>query len=256
MPTEAPIVSRLHRILRLLVYLDSGPRYNAGQLATEFQVSRRTIYRDIKLLRDQGLRVEFDEDNDGYFLASGCDLPSNTPLDREEVVALSLAAHLGLPTFVPPLASMVREALARMLRNYPDELRQEVSNLLSSSVADIPELETNADSPEVVRDLISAIRTRRHVRLQFRTPQDGLDQTKFAPYVIVITPHGWSVVGRSSVHRKTCSVLLRDVESAEITEETYKIPRGFRERSPFLPDHSKVRATPFAEPLYEGLTGS
>ncbi len=244
---EGPIVSRLHRVLRLLVYLDSGPRYNAGQLAAEFQVSRRTIYRDIKLIRDQGIRVEFDEDNDGYFLASACELPSNTQLNRDEVVALSLAAHLGLPTFVPPLATTVREALARMLRNYPDELRQEVSNLLSSSVSDVVGLDANADSPDVVHNLMTAIRTRCHVRLTLRAAEDGVDKTKLAPYMIVITNQGWSVVGRSSVHRETRSILLRDIETVDVTEEGYHIPRGFRERSPLLPDRLRVRGEPWLE---------
>lgn len=249
---DSHLANRLHRVLRLIRCLDSGPRYNAGQLSREFQVSRRTIYRDIKLLREQGIPIKFDEQNDGYYLAEGCDLPINTPLARDELLALALAAHLGLDKLVSPMAASVREGLARLLRTYPKPLQHEVSNLLSASVTAHPSRDRK-DSPDVVQTLINGISTRRQVRLKICDPADGLPQTKFAPFVMVITREGWTAVGRSSVHRRTCSFPLRNVVSAELTEDRYRIPRGFRDRSPLVGSTDSDAASTEAAVWYQGL---
>jgi len=54
--------------------------------------------------------------------------------------------------------------------------------------------------------------------------------TKFAPYQILLANHGWSVVGRSSLHRGVREFYIRNVQNIQYTDDSYEIPRGFRGR--------------------------
>ena len=57
---------RLERGLRILILLQSGARYDALRLAQEMKVTRRTIFRDIAMLKELGLTIEYDVDQSTY----------------------------------------------------------------------------------------------------------------------------------------------------------------------------------------------
>ena len=61
----------LCRLLQVVIALQSDRRPNAGQLAEEVGVSRRTIFRDLETIEKAGLRVEYDAARQGYRIASG-----------------------------------------------------------------------------------------------------------------------------------------------------------------------------------------
>ena len=88
--------SKVKRLLELLIYLSSGLRYNLPEIADRFQVSERTVFRDIKDLREVGFIIP--EPNDGRYYVD-----KNTPyfreisellhFSKEEAVILQNAIH-------------------------------------------------------------------------------------------------------------------------------------------------------------------
>gem|GEM_PF-5648784 len=87
--------------------------------------------------------------------------------------------------------------------------------------------------------IITAIRQQHQVRLALdNSARWGTTTTKVSPYRLVASSNQWLLVGRSSFHRKTCSFDVGDIRSIEITDDTYTVPRGFRNPqwvSPELP---------------------
>ena len=57
---------RLERGLRILVLLQTGTQYDAMKLAEELGVTRRTIFRDIAMLKELGLVIEYDARASSY----------------------------------------------------------------------------------------------------------------------------------------------------------------------------------------------
>lgn len=53
---------RLERLLRLVNLLQSGRQFNTRELSEILGVSRRTIFRDINLLQDCGVQIQFSEE--------------------------------------------------------------------------------------------------------------------------------------------------------------------------------------------------
>lgn len=68
---------RLERGLRILILLQTGARYDAMKLARELGVTRRTIFRDIAMLKDLGLVIEYDLSASSYCVK----VPSDESID-------------------------------------------------------------------------------------------------------------------------------------------------------------------------------
>ncbi len=135
-------MSRAARLLQLLEVL-RGHRQpvSADALADTLQVSRRTLYRDVATLREQGAHIE-GEAGVGYRLRPGFTLP---PLmfGEDEIEALVLGVSWVSRQADPVLAQAARDALQRISATLPQPLRLavETSGLLAPRVADsvVPE---------------------------------------------------------------------------------------------------------------------
>jgi len=227
---SSSLQNRFGRLLRLLSLFQAGPRYNALQLAQELRVSRRTVFRDIALLRDLGVPVDFDENADGYCVPASPVQAVANALDENQIETLLLAGHLSTLQLDPDSALSIREATANLHGRLPQRSRAELSNLLNACVVDLDSRLAPVDQ-EVLSTIFSAIRTRYQIRLTVAVErgQEPL-RTKVAPYRLRFSPDRWRLVGRSSHHRSVCTFDVGSIESAELTEDSFEVPRGFYSR--------------------------
>jgi predicted DNA-binding transcriptional regulator YafY len=233
MPGNAEaIVGRHSRAIRILTCLQSGPIFNAKELASRMHVSRRTIYRDLNLIRGAGIRVEFDERCSGYRVSDGSPHALAPPgfTDRD-LAKLALTSHLSLLHGFPQLGDAIRESVARLLGYYSADVRESVSRLLNCCVVDIPAPEYPSQSVEILEKLLGAVTAGRLVRTTFLLARNNRPvSTKLAPYRIVASLQDWSVVGRSSIHRRTMRIPISRLISVQVTDEPFELPKNFRTR--------------------------
>ncbi len=74
-------MNRLERISAILVKLQSRPVVTASEIAEQFGVSLRTVYRDIRALEESGIPVG-GEAGVGYSLVDGFKLPPLMSIPR------------------------------------------------------------------------------------------------------------------------------------------------------------------------------
>ena len=86
---------RADRLLSILMLLQARGRMTAGQLATEVEVSLRTIYRDIDALCISGVPIYSDRGRDGGYALLDSYRTSLTGLNENEVRALFM---LSIPS--------------------------------------------------------------------------------------------------------------------------------------------------------------
>ena len=79
-------MNRLTRITAILIQLQSKRIVTAKEIAERFEISLRTVYRDIKTLQDAGVPIG-SENGIGYFIVDGYRLP---PISLTEEEANSL----------------------------------------------------------------------------------------------------------------------------------------------------------------------
>lgn len=114
---------RLDRALGILLLLRGGATVSAAELARRFEVSQRTVYRDIEALGALGVPVYAEMGRRGGFrLAPGYFLPP-IMFSRGEAAALlvgvSMLRRLRATPFAPDLATAAQKVLAAL----PDAAR-------------------------------------------------------------------------------------------------------------------------------------
>jgi predicted DNA-binding transcriptional regulator YafY len=81
-------MNRIDRLFGILTFLQSKKYVPAEKIAEKFQISIRTVYRDIKALCEQGIPISFEQYK-GYFVVQGYFLPP-VAFTNEEANALLL----------------------------------------------------------------------------------------------------------------------------------------------------------------------
>lgn len=87
---------RLSRLAAILTLLQTKRLLTATEIARRFQISVRTVYRDIRALEAAGVPV-FTEEGKGYSLMEGYRLPP-VAFTEHEAMALITAEQLVLKT--------------------------------------------------------------------------------------------------------------------------------------------------------------
>ncbi len=83
-------MNRIDRLNAVMIQLQSKPRVTIAELEERFELSRRTIFRDIRALMDAGVPIGGDA-GDGYFVVDGYHLPP-VVFNKEEASAVLLGA--------------------------------------------------------------------------------------------------------------------------------------------------------------------
>ena len=83
--------SRIQRILQILSALQSGGSNRVENLAKMHKSSRRTIFRDLKDLKEMGVPYHYKASQGKYFVDSGFFMPAINLSAREALSLLLLA---------------------------------------------------------------------------------------------------------------------------------------------------------------------
>lgn len=227
---SAPTVLARHaRVLRILRQLQTGTGLNAAELADQLDVCRRTIFRDLGLLRDAGIEFCFDDATRCYRLAPRDDLLMIPALDADELTTLIAAVRLSMLQGVPNCRAALRQTTNKLLAQSPFPIRHGVTLLAGSCVIETPADRYAPHTTRVLHLVLQALRQRKWLCLHLGAshPEAPL-QTRLAIYQVLVDAHAWHVTGRSSYHRDVRTFDVRDIAEAELADEVYAIPRGYR----------------------------
>lgn len=105
-------MTRLERLLGMALLLSARRRLKAEDLAREFSVSLRTVYRDVRALQEAGFPV-VGTAGDGYMLPAGSQLRP-LALEPGEAEALVMGARLLDAVADDALRSEIRSASLKL----------------------------------------------------------------------------------------------------------------------------------------------
>jgi len=122
-------LKKLDRVTAILTQLQSKPIVRAQDLAEKFEVSVRTIYRDIKTLENAGIPI-IGEAGSGYSLMDGYKLPP-VMFTKEEVLSFITAEKLMQKFSHQSLGNHYQTAMEKLrsvLRSSDKNLIQNIEN--------------------------------------------------------------------------------------------------------------------------------
>jgi predicted DNA-binding transcriptional regulator YafY len=220
-------LDRIHRLLELIGLLQAGRGYNAEALAQFCGVSRRTVFRDLDLLRQSGVPLVFDENQQCYRIPGACLLPP-TNFTPEEALSLVVLCHeLGNGSGLPFLGP-ARSAAVKLESTLPARLRDQLRDITSAIHIHAPPTNRLEGRRPVYEQLLDAIANRRNVRIRYGSLKEQKEiVTRLSPYHLFFSRRSWYVVGRSSIHRAQRTFNLGRIQDLVMLDDKFEIPRGF-----------------------------
>ena len=212
------IPTRSIRLLKLYDILASGPYFNVNQLIAELKVSRRTVFRDLDVLRRAGVDICFDPTREAYSLTTRS-RTSDPPIKSEHLILIAIAAQLSPLNDIQGLGKEIRHSLRQLMKLLSEQTRQEIGSLLHACRL-APSPMRRHVSADVIKTLWSAIRTGNSVRLH-RTGFPSDDGQTIVPHRVRATQDGMSVEGRSLVDQSWCEIDLAEIDSVEVLHQSH-----------------------------------
>ena len=219
-------MNRTDRLMGILLELQARGELRAEDLAGTFEVSVRTIYRDVEALCETGVPVVATPGK-GYRLMEGYFLP---PLSftADEAALLLLGGELVRDRVDPLLRTAAEVALRKLASVLPPDRRAEMERrrqgLFFASLA------RQADDRRLVLAR-RAIEERRVVRLLYHAfRREQADPRDVEPIRLVHFGDSWYLAGYCRLRQDTQLFRLDRIDRLEVLEERYtpeRPPRRF-----------------------------
>lgn len=211
--------ARLARCLGLVTLLQSRLPFRAKRLADELNVSRRTIFRDLRLIQEAGIVLDFDHEKDGYLIGHEESIRT-TPLSHDELRALLVAACSSPLSRDAKLGRLIHQAVGKLLGQAPPRFHRETTNLLNAIVTDSSSPQWADGRGEICSTVFMGLCRKCALRIVYQANvlTDEVIQTKVVPQRLLVCETTWRLVGRSSWHRGRCQIDMRSVVRVELVD--------------------------------------
>jgi predicted DNA-binding transcriptional regulator YafY len=224
-------VNRTDRLYALVEELRAaGPRgRSARRLAERFEVSVRTIERDLSALGQAGVPITAYQGRlGGYVLDRSMTLPPlNFTPDEAAAVAVALSRDEQAP-----LAREARSALRKIVAAMPEAAARQARDLTDGVRVLVQPTPTT--DPEVVDAVWRAVRGRRALRLDYTDKGGEETLREVEPHHVVLGPNGSYLTGFCRLRQDGRVFRMDRIRAAEPVPGPAGLARPVRE--PDVPD--------------------
>ncbi len=219
-PTTRPPVERCKWIVDRL---GVGRTLTAEEAARRFEVSQRTIYRDLEFLRDRlNAPLAFDAERSSYVLTDKTYRLPLADLSAGELVALLFAERVARQYRGTPYEDDVRRAFAKIIDWLPDEVElnpQRLDEMLSLDLGPVP-----VPNPGTFRTVVEALLSRRRLLVRYHSlTSDRRRERRIEPYKVFNVRGTWYVAAYDHLRRAVRDFAIHRIERAQRLDETYAI---------------------------------
>lgn len=186
-------VKRFDRIVATLIQLQSKRIVKAQELADRFQVSLRTVYRDIRTLEASGVPI-ISEAGVGYSIMEGYRLPP-VMFTREEVGSFVAAEKLMQKFVDKSLGNYYESAMMKLKSVLRGREKDWISALESQILVDPTNKLFNDGLPNALETLFESIAEKRQVFLKYQALNSEIPSERFVEPVGIYHESGfWYVL--------------------------------------------------------------
>jgi predicted DNA-binding transcriptional regulator YafY len=195
---------RASRLVQLLLLLQARGRTTAAVLATELEVSERTIHRDVDALSAAGVPIYAERGPHGGIQLVDGYRTRLTGLTADEAEALFLSGMPG-PAAELGLGTVVAAARLKVLASLPGELRARASRLVERFHLDATAWFSSSDPVPNLATLADAVWEARRATIRYRRGDDSVER-QLEPIGLVLKAGVWYLVAGSDEQIRTYRV--------------------------------------------------
>lgn len=209
---------RLSRLTAILTQLQTKRLITAPSLANKFNVSVRTIYRDIKALEQAGVPI-LTEDGKGYALMEGYKIPP-VMFSESQANALILAEQLVLKNKDTSLIKDYTEAIDK-IKAVLGQSEKDKANLL----ADRTRFEQNINrerNSDNISQLQYALTNFYLTKIDYTNEQNQTTSRTIEPFALISTNENWLLIAWCGLRKEFRYFRLDRISDMKILTEKFE----------------------------------
>lgn len=223
--------SQLARLLFIDRAIRSGMRgnrlANCSSLAAEYEVSTKTVLRDIDYLRlHWEAPIGYDPQRKGYFYTEESYALPAIHLNEGDLFGLAIA-HKGLEQY---RNTPIHGKLAALFRKIEQSLPERVScdaAWLDSRISVVPEQQRTID-PAVWEAVAAGLTQGRTLCFAYQKPGAAQPATRQVdPYHVLRHEGAWYLIGHCHLRRAVRNFALSRISAAEVQQDSFVVPADF-----------------------------
>ena len=210
--------SRLSRLTAILTQLQTKRLVTAPELAKRFNISVRTIYRDIRALEAAGVPI-WTEDGKGYTLMDDFRL-APVALSESEANALITAEQFVLKNKDASFVKHYSEAIIK-IKSVLKNNTKEKADLLSNRIV-IRQNAENIRSSNYLIELQLSLTNYNLVDLNYFTPESSQHTKRIVePFALYSTQDNWLLIAYCRLRKEFRAFRLDRIVSLTVLEKTF-----------------------------------
>ncbi|MEM8896019.1 MAG: YafY family protein [Bacteroidota bacterium] len=214
-------MNRIDRLNAIVVHLQSKPRVTLDELEERFELSRRTLFRDVRSLIEAGIPIGGDA-GEGYFIVDGYHLPP-VVFNKEEAAAILMAGKFIEQNADQATAEVFSEALIKVKavlryadKDFLEQLDQKVIVRSSPTIAKEGFPDSNLNTVQ------TALATQRVLKIAYHSNyKDEATQREVLPLGLVYYSSRWHLIGYCRLRKDMRDFRTDRITQVEILKETF-----------------------------------
>lgn len=214
------------RRLKLIILLQSKRYLTVNEIADEFAISRRTVFRDLNVLGDMGIPIVSDRDR-GYSMDRNYTVP---PMMFSEKELSTLMVGLGY------LKGQVDKGLSQSARDVEMKIQgilpvklQDFMRTISQKVKLYPYYHEDVweKADENWYEILTAINNRTAISCTYQSlAQNSISERRIDPYVLVYYTDHWDVIGHCHSSNSLRTFVLKRITNLVVDTNSYFVRDG------------------------------
>ncbi len=183
-------MNRIDRLFCILTLLQSKKYVTAEKIAGKFQLSIRTVYRDVKALGEAGIPISFEQ-HKGYFIVQGYFLPP-VSFSTEEANAFLLMEAIVYGFADKGIQTHYSNGLNKIKAVLRSSQKEKLENLTNNIKLQVPPCFKN--DYEYLSILQNAISSKTIVGMEYKNNNEEISHRQAEPVGLVFYALNWHLI--------------------------------------------------------------
>lgn len=186
-------MNRIDRLTAILIHLQSKRIVRAEEIANRFEISVRTVYRDVKALMEAGVPIG-SEAGTGYFIVDGYHLPP-VMFSQEEAGAMMMAGKLVEQMTDQSVRTAFDGALMKIKAVLNEAQKDHLESLQDHIEVLKPKMSLPAQKGYFLSDLQKAVVNKQVIQLSYSSNhQNELTRREIEPIGLFYYSSAWHLI--------------------------------------------------------------
>ncbi|WP_339901304.1 YafY family protein [uncultured Cyclobacterium sp.] len=213
-------MNRLNRLTAILTQLQSKRHISAEEIANRFEISLRTVYRDMRALEEAGVPIT-GEAGKGYTLVEGYRLPP-VMFDEKEAFSLLLAEKIIEKFSDQEISQHFQSALIKIKSVLKDQQKSAIDQLDEQVIYYKRELDSPSKNEKAIQRIMSALATNKVLQFNYTSfIKEENTSRSVEPIGMYFSLGNWYLIAFCKLRNDYRTFRIDRIQKINITEEHF-----------------------------------